>query len=154
MSQKKTKFFILIIFSLTLYGCPEKFPEDDIYVKVINDTDKEIVFYSRPVLNSKIDTLLSEEFYWGSLDLIDSSSIIPPNSCVLDWFSTGNLKSLFEQGWLIYCFFDYDTLKTVPWNRIRDEYIIINRIDFDTWEEILRSEFTVRVSDKNKLSNK
>jgi hypothetical protein len=135
--------------SLIFSGCPEEFPEDDIYIKVINDTDKEIVYYSRPVLSSNIDTLLSEKFYWGSLDQIDSASIIQPNSVTLDWFYSGNLKSILEQGWIIYCFFDYDTLKTVPWNRIRDEYIIINRIDFDTWEEFLRSEFTVRITDKN-----
>ena len=142
--NKILKNFILVIILFLFIGCPgEEFPPDDMGINIINNSNIEIVFYTQSIRNAVIDTSLNDELPWGNINNIDSSYIVLPHTSYLHTYYSKNLKTLLEQGWIHYYIFNFDSIKTISWERIRNEYIVAKRIDFDTWEDLEECNFTI-----------
>jgi hypothetical protein len=138
------KYCLCAFLFLTMTGCPDEIPEDDTGVYIENKTGSKLVFFaphSEP--NEVIDTALTSEFPWGNIDDINEKNILQPNSIGFDPYYSGHLKTILEQGWIHYFIFNYDSITTISWERIRDEYIVAKRIDFDTWEDLEASDFKI-----------
>ena len=58
-------------------------------------------------------------------------------------FRTAGVKENLRMGWIKYCFFNLDSIKTIPWQRICDERIILKEVRFDSWEDFERCNFTI-----------
>ena len=52
-------------------------------------------------------------------------------------------QSNLKIGWIKYCLFNYDSVKTIPWQRICDERIILKEVRFDTWEDFEKCNFEI-----------
>jgi hypothetical protein len=39
--------------------------------------------------------------------------------------------------------FNYDSIKNIPWSRIRDEKIYVKKVVFHSWEEMEACNFTI-----------
>lgn len=132
---------------LLLMGCPEELPEHDLTIQIKNNTNETIVFFApiAPVgkTNEAFDTTLTEVFPWGDASSIANENIVKPNSIGLETHFTYHMQDVLNQGFMHYYIFNYDSLISIPWERIRDEYIVAKRVDFDTWEELEAADFTV-----------
>lgn len=128
-------------------GCPEELPEHDLTIQIENNTNETIVFFApiEPVGKTKeaFDTTLTEEFPWGDINSITNQYIVKPKSIGIETYFTYHMKDVLNRGYMQYYIFNYDSLITIPWERIRDEYIVAKRVDFDTWEELEDANFTV-----------
>jgi hypothetical protein len=102
-----------------------------------------VVFASHNEPNEVMDTTLVSAFPWGTIDNINKEDILQPHSIVNDYYYSEHLKKILEQGWMHYYIFYYDSLSLIPWERIRDEYIVAKRIDFDTWEDLENCNFKI-----------
>jgi hypothetical protein len=136
---KKGKFYLFLIMLLS-YGCPHDI-DDTQSIIIRNNSGEQIVFYKIYSLDAAKDTTLSEEFPWGNS--IEDFYIIKPydNKEVTEIKS--NIEYVLSDGWYQYYIFNYDSINTIPWERIHDEYIVAKRVDFDTWEELEDMDFTV-----------
>jgi hypothetical protein len=127
----------IIVLSLFLTGCPEEVPIHDFKMDIINSSTDGIVWYS---YNSVFyDTSLLEEFPWYDIE----SSLISENSLTRQYLASHMIKGILDSGYIHYYLFNYNSIKNIPWERIRDEYIIAKRVDFDTWEELEAVDFKV-----------
>ncbi|MBP6871195.1 MAG: hypothetical protein KBC43_04255 [Bacteroidales bacterium] len=140
--QLKYLFYIFLFAAIT--GCPEELPEDDMNIYIENNSNsKLVVFASHNEPNEVMDTTLVSAFPWGTIDNINKEDILQPHSIVNDYYYSEHLKKILEQGWMHYFIFYYDSLSLIPWERIRDEYIVAKRIDFDTWEDLENCNFKI-----------
>ena len=138
----RNSLYVAVLLLLT--GCPEEIPEDDMEVIIENQTIEKIVIWaSLSESEENPDTTLPIDFPWGDIESIYEENIIESNSTGSNEYNTNSLKHILEKGWLHYHILNYDTIITVPWERIRDEYIVAKRVDFDTWEDLELVEFTV-----------
>ncbi|MDR1172670.1 MAG: hypothetical protein LBL24_09475 [Bacteroidales bacterium] len=48
-----------------------------------------------------------------------------------------------EKGWIKYWLFNYDSVNTIPWERICAERIILKEVTFNTWEDYERCNFEI-----------
>jgi len=134
------KVLYLGLISIILTGCPHDV--DDIQdVRINNDSDIELVFYKRYISTTTLDTLLSEDFPWAN-EISDYYVISPYTSKDIREVKS-NLEHVLTNGLYQYFIFNYDSIKNIPWERIRDEYIVAKRVDFDTWEELEAADFTI-----------
>ncbi len=88
-----------------------------------------------------LDILLSKDFPWTN-EVSDYYVISPYTSKDIREVKS-NLEHVLINGLYQYFIFNYDSIKSIPWERIRDEYIVAKRVDFDTWEEFEAADFTV-----------
>ncbi|NOQ27915.1 MAG: hypothetical protein GQ564_21340 [Bacteroidales bacterium] len=138
--KKYIIYFISVILLISLTACPENFPDDDGTIELINNSDEVIIWYhiSHTFLS---DTSKLSEFYpWG--DEIENYKIAKGTSFLYDIYS-GSIKDLLNQGFLQYYFLNYDTVLNVPWERIRDENIILKKVYFEIWEDLEECNFTI-----------
>jgi hypothetical protein len=54
-----------------------------------------------------------------------------------------DLKTALEKGWIKYWLFNYDSVNTIPWERICAERIILKEVTFNTWEDYERCNFEI-----------
>lgn len=135
--------FIMLLF----IGCPEEFPEHDLTIQIKNNANETIVFFA-PIssigkTSKNVDTTLTKEFPWGDATNIANENIIKPYSMGLETYFTYHIQDVLKRGFMHYYIFNYDSLISIPWERIRDEYIVAKRVDFDTWEELEAVDFTI-----------
>ncbi len=129
---------ILLVISVVFYGCPEPVAEYDLTMTIKNESSDKILFYSY-ITNPK-DTTLMNSFPWYNIE----SSVIKPNESREENFSSSTMINAFEKGYSEqYYFFIYDSIKKIPWQGIRDEYIVAKRVDFDAWDEMEAVDFTI-----------
>jgi hypothetical protein len=96
------------------------------------------IVFARYLLGRKIDS--TDHNYWGNKY---DDSTIPPNLFLLDEFITSNVKRHLQKGAITYYLFSLDSVRTIPWERIRDERIILKEVVFHTWEEMEACNFTI-----------
>ncbi len=126
------------ISSVLFFGCPEDGPVYDTQIKIINNSNKGVVWYSYSTLDS--DTTLLSQTPWHDA----KNALIKANSYTYDNLSSETFMELFEaNGMKSYYFFLYDTVQLLSWDQIRNEYKVAKRVDFDTWEELEAADFTV-----------
>ncbi|NOQ27301.1 MAG: hypothetical protein GQ564_18220 [Bacteroidales bacterium] len=130
----------IVIFSMFLLcGCPDELPMDDAFIKIVNNSGDNIV-WSYLSNTTAIDTsILSESLPWRNLN----DYIIYAGETYIQAFNKEGFISILENGWYQYYLFSYDSLITIPWERIRDENIILKKVYFETWEEMEACNFTI-----------
>ncbi len=137
----------LAIFCLLCYGCPEELPEHDLVIQIENNTNEKIVCFT-PIGSigetiESSDTTLTEDFPWGDINSIYDEDIVDPYSDGEETFFSYHMEDALNNGSIHFYIFNYDSLVTIPWERIRNEYIVSKRVDFDTWEELESADFTI-----------
>lgn len=137
--KKILKLFISIISIISLTGCPEDFPENDAAIELINNSDEVIVWYHISHVFSSDTSKLSESFPWGD---VEKKKIEKGTSYSYEIYS-GSVKDLLKEGYLQFYFLNYDSVTTIPWERIRDENIILKKVYFETWEDLEACNFTI-----------
>jgi hypothetical protein len=117
---------ILVLFC----GCPEKQWDGEIIIENIsNDTIIYAFYFQEYELEN------TKEIYWGN-NYNTSKKIISPNSYGIHEFNMG-------VGPNKYYLFNLDSVRTIPWERIRDERIILKEVIFNSWEEMEACNFTI-----------
>lgn len=132
----------------TLTSCPDD-SERDLTLYFVNNSEEKLVFFQEVKAigrtSSIFDTTLWEDFPWGDIQSLEKDT-----NWVVNSYTTGfrnyypdHLQDALNRGYIHTFIFNYDSLVTIPWERIRDEYIVAKRVDFDTWEELEAADFTV-----------
>jgi hypothetical protein len=133
---------LLIFIGLTMLvffsSCPPKeFPMDG-GLKFENNSN-ETVIYAFYVSETFENT---ENNYWGGQ--YTSKNVILPNSYLIREFSIERERASFKNlPQKRYYLFNLDSVKTIPWERIRDERIILKEVIFNSWEEMEACNFTI-----------
>jgi hypothetical protein len=94
--------------------------------------------------NNSIDTIIfafyvsesfenSKEIYWGN-NYNSSKKIVHPYSFAIHELNIVSCS---------YYLFNLDSIRTIPWERIRDERIILKEVIFHSWEEMEDCNFTI-----------
>jgi hypothetical protein len=58
-------------------------------------------------------------------------------------FNSEGIQTTLQKGWIKYWLFNYDSIRTIPWQRICEERIILKEVQFDTWEDFERCNFEI-----------
>ena len=133
--------------SIVFTGCPHDI--DDVQDVIINNnSDIELVFYKEYKSQTILDTTLSVDYPWQNelsnfymIDPYSSKEIREVKSNLQ--FILSNLQFILSNGSYQYFLFNYDSLITIPWERIRDENIILKKVYFETWEDLEACNFTI-----------
>lgn len=129
--------FIFTVSILCLTACPEEIIDYDMEVRIINNSEEDIIWYSYSSMPK--DTTLMDNFPWyKSQDILINSG-----SSDVEQTETELLQSVLVNGYKRYYIFNYDSVSTIPWERIRDEYIVAKRVDFASWEKLEECNFTI-----------
>lgn len=137
--SKYIKYLVSIILLISLTGCPESFPEDDGTIELINNSDEDIVWLFIGHFITSDTSRLFESYTWGELE----DSKIAKKTTYSYSIYTVSIKEVLDEGFLQFYFLNYDTVLTVPWERIRDENIILKKVYFETWEDLEACNFTI-----------
>lgn len=135
---KIEKIFIGLIIMMLFSGCPyDPKWEMDGGIKIENNSDETIIYGC--FVGKDIKDI--EKNYWGGQY---EKYTIYPNSFAIHEFNTAREKAAnFENLPRRYYLFDLDSVKTIPWERIRDERIILKEVIFNSWEEMEDCDFTI-----------
>lgn len=141
------KFCLFSFMLIVMSGCPDEVAEHDLVIQINNKTSEKIVFFTpiEPVGKTVayFDTTLTKELPWGNINSIDTKDIVNPESVGSATYFSYHVKDVLNRGWLHFYIFNYDSLMAIPWERIRNEYIVAKRVDFNSWEELEKSNFTI-----------
>ena len=129
------KVIIKLIYGLVivvfLCSCPEKQFDGELIIK---NNSNDTIIYAYYISESFEK---SKEIYWGN-NYNNSKKIIPPNGYVIDEF---DINSPVLPIW--YYLFNLDSIRTIPWERIRDERIILKEVIFNSLEDMEACDFTI-----------
>lgn len=120
--MKIRNFLVPLCLFLLCGKCPHAEPEFDLQIKVINNSNMEIVELRTGSIE---DTLLPPAHPFTEPYYLESSTIQPGSEISIPEYS-GYIK---EHGFQLFLF-SRDTFDQVPWQRIADEYLILRRYDF------------------------
>jgi len=121
---------------LLLTSCPQT---ENIAITIKNNSNEDIVWM----------LCLERLGDWNETNNINSwlendMYIIKRGKTYIEFrFSSDALKTNLEMGWIKYCLFNYDSLKTIPWERICAERIIQKEVTFYTLEDFERCNFEI-----------
>lgn len=132
----KIKYLLLLpLFALT--GCPQH-PEDDRFVNIENKSEQTLIwfkYYER--MGNPSD---ESESWWGNYE---DDYIIHPFSSVRDSLNSNSQQTILGYGWIKYYLMNYDSLQTIPWERIMEERIYVKEVTFERWEDFEKCNFTI-----------
>lgn len=141
------RFCLFSSILIVLAGCPDEIAEHDLMIKINNKSSEKIVFFLPidPIGKTVevFDTTLTKELPWGNINRIDADDIVNPNSIGIQSCFSYHIQDVLNRGWLHFYIFNYDSLISIPWERIQNEYIVAKRVDFDTWEDLEAANFTI-----------
>lgn len=138
--MKKLAKISLGILIITLFtGCPEELPEVDKFIILINNSDEDIVWYGINNFVTSDTSNVNESFPWRDVE----DYKIAKGDTFYYGINVDSFRDLIDDGWEQYYFLNYDTVLTVPWERIRDENIILKKVYFETWEDLEACNFTI-----------
>lgn len=137
--MKNRRLLIIILGIILLTGCPEDILELNMEIRIVNNSSEDIVWLGLTDYILSDTSKLVEKYPWRYIE----DHIISSGSMIIDEFNSDNMKYLLNEGWLIYYLFSYDTILTVPWDRIRDENIVLKKVYFETWEDLEAYNFTI-----------
>ncbi|NOQ27300.1 MAG: hypothetical protein GQ564_18215 [Bacteroidales bacterium] len=136
--RRITKLGFLFLFLSVFWACPDEGNNLDLIITIENNSPDDIISYTYN--SNPLDTSLIEKFPWYHIEDV----IIKKNTQSKKAYSSELLRDLFANGgWEHYYLFNYDTVKNVQWNRIKEEYIVAKRIDFNNWEDMKICNFTI-----------
>jgi len=133
----KKLFFICCVVVL-LTACPHK---ELVTITIINQSDEDIFWLRSAKVTSE----------WYEIPSIDSWSERPDGKYVIlrgntsqDFLNSDGIHiNLRNDGWFKYTLFNYDSIRTISWQRICDERIILKEVRFDSWEDFERCNFII-----------
>jgi len=120
---------------LLLTSCPKK---EYVAISIINNSDEDILWlfglkkFGEWYEITSINPWLESDKY-----------IILRRDTYIDRFGSAAIKSHMRNGWYKYCLFNLDSLKTIPWERICAERIILKEVTFNTWEDFEKCNFEI-----------
>jgi len=134
---KKLVFICCVVFLFT--SCGEPIPEYDTFLKIVNNSDEDIFW------------MFNFEYFdeWYTIPSIDSWLRKPETYVILrgenyvDGFNADVMKDNLRRGWIEYYLFNLDSIKTIPWERICAERIVLKEVTFNTWEDFERCNFEI-----------
>jgi len=132
--MKYVKYIIICCVAVTLTACPKPFTWETIMI--INNSDEDILWkfnlnaewYDSPSISS-----------WLERD----KYIILRGDTAYESIGIEGIQTNLRKGWIKYYFFNLDSIKTIPWQRICDERIILKEVRFDSWEDFERCNFEI-----------
>lgn len=132
MMKQYRNTLLLIVLVFSIIGC-ERNPSW-IDIKFINNTDFTLLCLD--AYRELSDTVLQEENPWPQ-GPNETSGLIKPHSTHVSRVTKFGLTHLEEHGLcLTLYFFDVDIIKTVPWEKIRTDNIVIKAVDIHSLDEI------------------
>jgi hypothetical protein len=146
IKQMKKLLFTLILLSL-FSGCInwliEQKPEPDGKILIVNNSAHTIRFCSilKYELNNGDTALIPNEPLFD--DNNNPNYLVYPNSTNEDEFSIEAMKQLLSHDIEMVYLFDLDTLEKYSWSEIALGYKVLKRVDFDTWEDMEKCNFTI-----------
>jgi hypothetical protein len=126
---------ILTILTI-LTGCPEEIPERDGNITIVNNSQEIIVWAT---YSNYIGDINPTEYYWGD----NIKNVVMPDHSEAEEFHSNSIKSLLQNGWMKYYLFNFDSVRTISWQRICDERIILKEVTFRSWREMEACNFTI-----------
>lgn len=128
---------MLLILSITL-GCDPNV----IDITFVNNTDKTISIVE--CIQEASDTSLFETTPFPE-GMQKTDRIVYPHSSNVSRFLENHIRNGIKYGCYRFYVFDVDTLNTVPWERIRNDYKIVKRIDIYSMEDIYRNNNVITI---------
>ena len=120
---------------VTLTSCK---PDPIRTVMIINNSDEDILWkYSLERLGEWYDSPSISS--WLEAD----KHILLRGDTAFDSFISGGVKDNLMIGWFKYYFFNLDSVRNIPWQRICEERIILKEVRFDSWEDFERCNFEI-----------
>ena len=135
---KLVKYITIAGLFTILVACPTHIDENDFSLKIVNNSEEDIVWM--------VGFERLEEWYnipsdpWAGK--YDNSLILGGNTHTRGFNSSATKENL-RRGWIKYYLFNYDSVKTIPWERICEERMILKEVKFDTWEDFERCNFKI-----------
>ena len=125
--------------AVLLTSCPEDNDYQGANLVIINQSD-EVIFWIKTWENTdewyeipSIDSYLGENY---------DEYIILKRGSYKRYITQGEKNSL-KRGWHKYTLFNYDSLRTISWERICEERIILKEVIFNSWEQMEACDFTI-----------
>ena len=143
----KKSGIIIILYTILLVGCWDKLiePENepDGRLEIINSSNRVIIFGAilKYELNNGDTLLLPNKPIFD--DYENPNYLVNSNSSNIDEFSVRSMKIILDKDIEMYYLFDIDTLKKYNWSEIAKGYKVLKRVDFDTWEDLEKCNFTI-----------
>ena len=135
---KKSLFICCIAVLLT--ACPEPLPQATL--QIINQSSEDIVWTLKLERNGEWYEYPSNPWCHSKGCHYDNSLILR-GQIYYDTFNSDGVQSNLKRGWIKYYLFNYDSVKTIPWERICEERMILKEVKFDTWEDFERCNFKI-----------
>ncbi|NOQ27303.1 MAG: hypothetical protein GQ564_18230 [Bacteroidales bacterium] len=129
----------ILIFSVFLISSCDEFPDHDAFIEIINNSNEDIVWIQLSNVTVNDTLTLTESLPWSNIN----EKIIPSGTEIKHDFIASNVQKRLSTGWFVYYLFSYDSLMTIPWERIRDEHIVLKQVYFETWEDMEACDFTI-----------
>lgn len=107
-------------------------------VMIVNNSDEDILW--------KFSLQRSGEWYDSpsiSSWLERDEYIILRGDTAYERIRNAGLEENLTIGWIKYYFFNLDSIKTISWQRICAERIILKEVVFNTWEDFEACNFTI-----------
>ena len=132
------KYITIVGTALLLTACPEPMPEDDIFLRIVNNSEEDIFWMFN----------FEDSGEWYKIDAVTpwleyEEYVILKGDIYVRGLNSGAIKENLKRGWIKYYLFNYDSVKTIPWKRICDERIILKEVRFDSWEDFKRCNFEI-----------
>ncbi len=137
--MKVTICLFIISVLLVCAGCPESFDEPNSEIIILNNSDQSIVFFTQ--FNNPGDTSLSTFPFPLLPENIEVRTIETYSSDTIP----GSFRSILDKDMnviLMVYLFSRDTIEQVPWERIKDDYLVLRRYDL-TLEDLEDINWTV-----------
>lgn len=110
------------------------------YTYYQNDLDFKVCFYTEYLVPEELaDTSLcinSPDFKYNIIEPHSTKKTLT-GSNIFYQFEVGRTRRHY--------FFNYDSVIALPWDRIREEYMVIKRIDMSSMKEYEKCNFTITI---------
>jgi len=130
----------MVVFCSTavlLTSCPEKFINEKVILK--NQSEEDIFWLCHMQSFGEWYEINSISSYMGGN--LEKKRILK-GKIYEDIYPNG-VETALRTGWFKYWFFNYDSIKTISWERICAERIVLKEVTFNTWEDFERCNFEI-----------
>ena len=123
--MKHFKLILLTTLSLFLFGCPDSEGDADSTITFVNKSDKTILDYSKSFIYPDTAIVMGT----SPFDEKVKQFAIKPNSTYKKEDNWKSYLSKSKSGVMTIFLFDKAVVDTVPWNKIREDYLILKRYE-------------------------
>jgi hypothetical protein len=139
----------ILVLSILFTGCPIIDPDDTADFRIINRSNEDIVWIFRS--RTDIDQLnynpwtstASGKVVNSMEDIKSENRYVKAGDTKITYLLEPGYKETLKEVPIKYYIFSYDSVCTIPWERIRDEHIWLKKVTFYSWEDMEACNFTV-----------